>query len=671
MYRRDIDGLRAIAILSVVFFHAFPKTIPGGFIGVDIFFVLSGFLITNILFIELRSGGINWSSFYLKRIKRIFPALILVLISAIILGYFLLLDGEFEALGKHIVGSSLFLNNFVLWQEAGYFDKASELKPLLHLWSLGIEEQFYLFWPLLLFFSSKLRLNIFLTLITCSLISFLCNVNWVSEQHVSAFFLPFSRFWELAVGGVLAVFIYERNQANTPEAIDLSSNRFFFVNAPSFIGLFLLVIGFFTFREGMLYPGWRALIPTLGTALLILTPHSYVNKSLLSLKPMVFIGLISYPLYLWHWELLSFAEIVFSGEVPIQIIYSFIILSFFLAWVTYQFIEQPIRIKKRSNTSDLKVVACLVISLFSIGLFGSMIFVSGGMKSRSLVKKIEMLNSDIDDFYQYKNFVTECELNDSKALKAKITSCIQTHVGNAKKVIWGDSHAEHLLPGIMKLDRHNNWLLLSQSSCPPLVGVASYRVGKKDKCIEANKAILDAIVNNPNIQLVVLASLGPMYVSKEGFSAQHKKIRSKHILEYHLGAPEILASDKPSIFYAGLSHTVRLLKRAGKKVVLFQDVPEIPFMAKRCIKRPLGPSKPCIVSRSRIEERQKVYKGILNQVHLEQGVPLFDPKDIFCNSVYCQVMQGNHLWYRDSHHMSTVGSEAVANKFVPWLSEQV
>lgn len=203
-YRPDIDGLRAIAVLSVVIFHAFPNLLKGGFIGVDIFFVISGFLISTIILNGLEKDSFSFVEFYSRRIKRIFPALLLVLIASFVLGWFVLLADEYKQLGKHIAGGAGFVSNFVLWKESGYFDNTSETKPLLHLWSLGIEEQFYIVWPLLLWFVWKQRLNPLTITLIVMLSSFILNISTVQSDAVAAFYSPQTRFWELLTGSILA-----------------------------------------------------------------------------------------------------------------------------------------------------------------------------------------------------------------------------------------------------------------------------------------------------------------------------------------------------------------------------------------------------------------------------------------------------------------------------------
>lgn len=211
-YRPDIDGLRAVAVLSVVAFHAFPNWMKGGFMGVDVFFVISGFLISTIIFENLESDTFSFSEFYARRIKRIFPSLLLILIASYVFGWFILLADEYKQLGKHIAAGAGFISNFVLWNEAGYFDNSAETKPLLHLWSLGIEEQFYIVWPFIIWFAWRKKFNLLTLTIIVALVSFALNIKGVKQDLVATFYSPQTRFWELLSGSVLAWFaLYKKD----------------------------------------------------------------------------------------------------------------------------------------------------------------------------------------------------------------------------------------------------------------------------------------------------------------------------------------------------------------------------------------------------------------------------------------------------------------------------
>lgn len=361
-HRTDIDGLRGIAVLSVVAFHAFPSTLRSGFVGVDIFFVISGFLITSIILNDIASDRFSFREFYGRRIKRIFPALTVVLTACLVGGAFLMLPDDFRLLGKHVVAGAGFLSNFALWQEANYFDVAAESKSLLHLWSLGIEEQYYLFWPLLIWIASRLRLNLFTLFLAIFAISLALCVRWTPVNQVAAFYSPASRFWELAAGSMLAQLTLSMPRAvvfaEAAIAGAISSVIFdrgaverekVYRDFLSLAAFALITSSVFVITRRHEFPGWWALLPVFGTYLAINAgPQAMLNRLLLSNRVLVWIGLVSYPLYLWHWRLLVFARYLYgAAEPPVQVRGLLMTVALVLAWLTYRFVEFPIRFKSR------------------------------------------------------------------------------------------------------------------------------------------------------------------------------------------------------------------------------------------------------------------------------------------------------------------------------------
>ncbi|MDP2071189.1 MAG: acyltransferase family protein [Methylotenera sp.] len=369
-----MDGLRAVAVLSVVIYHAFPKFIRGGFIGVDIFFVISGFLISTIIFGSLERNSFNFIEFYSRRIKRIFPALLLVLTASFVFGWFALLADEYKQLGKHIAGGAGFISNFLFWKESGYFDNAAETKPLLHLWSLGIEEQFYIVWPLLLWLAWKKRFNLLTITILVAVISFALNISKVHSDAVAAFYSPQTRFWELLVGSVLAYMTMHRRSLSPKfkHKLDMWLGQIIYAQAPeangktlhnvqSLLGAFLILAGLLIITKERHFPGWWAVVPTLGALLIISAGvHSWFNRVVLSNRVLVWFGLISFPLYLWHWPLLSFVRIIESGTPSRQIRIAAVLISIALAWLTYKFIEKPIRFGKHGKAKTITLFLLMI-----------------------------------------------------------------------------------------------------------------------------------------------------------------------------------------------------------------------------------------------------------------------------------------------------------------------
>lgn len=479
-YRADIDGLRALAILSVVIFHAFPSVLRGGFVGVDVFFVISGFLISGIIFKSLQRGGFSFAEFYAHRIKRIFPALTIVLTSCYAFGWFVLLPNEFKQLGKHIAAGAGFVQNFVLWSEVGYFDTAAELKPLLHLWSLAIEEQFYLFYPLLVFIVWRAGLNVLLLVLLLGLLSFAFNVMNVVQSPVSTFFMPQTRFWELLAGALLAYLqlplhgrqgeripylpfylrlFHEASRPRWPQCIH---------NWVSALGLLLVVAAVLRITRNDAFPGWWALAPVVGTFLLIFAgPSAWVNRVILSNKLVVFVGLISYPLYLWHWPILAFARIMAEGMPAAKSRIAAVAVSFILAWLTYRLIERPVRFGRKTWTRT----AIPTLALTLIGFIGYNAFQRDGLAFRIPGEVRHIVNSNYE--YAKDARVGKCWLSAEQAPDGFASECIEapSTAASPSLLVWGDSHAARLYPGLRSVSRDRIVLSqLTRDGCPPILG---------------------------------------------------------------------------------------------------------------------------------------------------------------------------------------------------------
>jgi peptidoglycan/LPS O-acetylase OafA/YrhL len=399
-YRPDIDGLRAIAVLLVVAFHYYPhwiegsKFIQGGFIGVDIFFVISGFLITSIIYKEIVSKTFSLQLFYIRRIRRIFPALLIMLTCVLLFGWYVFLPDEFSALSKHIMGGIGFSSNFILWNEVGYFDDSADTKPLLHLWSLGIEEQFYIIWPALLLFLINKRF--FFSISIIFLISFLLNILLAQTSPTLIFYSTFTRAWELIMGGIASLLYYKIPQ-------NITNNKKHFINLFPIIGLFIIIIGVIYLNGKNIYPYYYALIPTIGTTLIIIgNKEAFINKYLLSNKYLVYIGLISFPLYLWHWPLLVLYKTSFDLDaVTLTSRFILLIFSFVLASITYHLFELPIR---KFGTKAVKYLVLYSLVLATIACLSYKGIVSPRLNGDQINK---VLSSKTDWVFPGNQFTSE------------------------------------------------------------------------------------------------------------------------------------------------------------------------------------------------------------------------------------------------------------------------
>ncbi|HTY04740.1 MAG TPA: acyltransferase family protein [Rhodocyclaceae bacterium] len=505
-YRPDIDGLRAVAILSVLSYHAFPAAMPGGFIGVDIFFVISGFLIASIIFRGLLHGRFSFLGFYGGRIRRLFPALLIVLTSAFAVGWFSLLPDEFAQFGKHVAGGIGFSDNILLWQESGYFDRAAELKPLLHLWSLGIEEQYYLVFPGMVWLLWHWRNHLLVILASLGTLSFFFNLSFVGSHPVAAFFLPQFRVWELLVGASLASWHLRQAQVVVKRTAALHGPNIEsrLLDLVSIAGLLLIAVALATIRSTDDFPGWWAVLPVFGSAALMAAgPHALVNRMLLSHPLPVFLGLISYPLYLWHWPLLSFVRIIEGGEPSASTRAGLMAAAVLLAWLTYRLVERPIRFGPRPLTKT-GLLACAAAV---VGFIGFNDYQRDGLPFRkgfavrvpSVLQPLAAYRFDDDRHFRS----GLCHLRVSEGPEGYAGVCAdEADKGRASLFLWGDSHAAQFYPG---LAAELPSIRLEQYTSPGCQPTLDWQVPGFPRCVEINAFVMRKIEELKPDQVVLVS----------------------------------------------------------------------------------------------------------------------------------------------------------------------
>ena len=643
-YRSDIDGLRAIAVLSVVGFHAFPSRFMGGFVGVDVFFVISGFLISSVIYKGKKENEFTFTDFYARRIKRIFPALVVVLVACTIFGWLFLIPSDFLLLGKDVAAGAAFISNFELLQEQGYFDTAAELKPLLHLWSLGVEEQFYIVWPLLMALAWRKQNAPLVIAKIIFVVSFVLNVVLTNASAPVAFYIPVTRFWELMLGCILAIATLDTAKPSTFAGV--AFDRFARLNswtqkvareATSWIGITFLVFSVLLINKERPFPGWWALMPTFGAILLILGGSTaWINRRMLAHPALVYIGLISYPLYLWHWPLLSFARLLHGGEPSTLTKTTCIFVSFILAELTYRFIEKPIRFRTAAHTSKTVFAS---IALATIGVVGVTIFVYDGLPSRF---PVEIQNSIRDyskaSLVAYRNNV--CFLNIDAGFSQFGKECEEFGQSGGKKIVlWGDSHAAQLFPGLEQVWRRDHAFDLVQytaSSCPPLF---SFVITAHEKCTSINDDIAQKI-----------ALLIPDTVIMAGYWVAY----------YQSGDPEAIDE--------AIRQTVNRLKSMGvRRIIGIGQFPIWTVPPPRILSQIYSPF--ARISTSEPEELGH-NKALLNwrafdtdrtvkKAFVKAGATFVSPKSTLCNTEGCLLIVP-HLngmpmdW--DTNHMTIAGS---------------
>lgn len=507
LWRNDITGLRALAVLPVIFYHAFPSLVPGGFFGVDIFFVISGYLISGIIFRNVYRGTFSYLEFYSKRIKRIIPNLFLLLLFVLIAGYFLLFEDDYNNLGRHVYSSAAFIENFRLLSEIGYFTEDALRKPLLHLWSLAIEEQFYIVFPIICVLIWKLSKSIRLMGILVFSITIASLIAGLTSSDKSfAFYFPLTRFWELGAGIIIAYI-------ETFQIIDTRKISLGLRHAFSMVGLFFTLGVMFCYKPTWLHPGFITLFPVLGAVLFILSqPSALINKYLLGWSPMVFVGLISYSLYLWHWPLLSFLNICLPSP-SYQYTVLAIALSFVLATVVYYYVENPIR-RSTLNLSlwqfKVPVAILLLIALILPASFGYVLRKTEGLPNRAINHEFPELTRIRED------------VNWSKQPRIKIENIdvYGLNSGMPEIIFAGDSHANQYYYRMTTLSQKFSKYagMIHSSGCFVLY------TGGKDKCQKAAKALYK-LLDKPQVKRVVIFNKWGSNYDQEYFQEGIKKFR--------------------------------------------------------------------------------------------------------------------------------------------------
>jgi peptidoglycan/LPS O-acetylase OafA/YrhL len=649
-YRPDVDGLRAVAILAVVFYHIFPTVLTGGFVGVDVFFVISGFLISRIIFKGIKAEKFSFLQFYSNRIRRIFPALLLMLVASYICGWFILLPDDFKVIGRHTLAGLAFVQNFVLMREAGYFDTASELKPLMHLWSLAIEEQFYLIYPVLLVAMTRMKRSWLVGLASIAFISFAINVYDIHTDVVRSFFSPESRFWEMSFGGMLAWF---SGRGLTYETTAVKS-RLLRKSIASACGLFFILVAAVLFDHATPFPGWFALLPVSGAVLLIYAgPLSIVNRFVLSNRVMVGIGLISYPLYLWHWPLLAYVRIFESKAPSLEVRIVVLLLSFLFAWLTYRFLES--KLKQIANKN--RVVQILVGVAVVVAAIGFMTDRQDGFEFRSVADSKRSILQNLKWPWETSN----CDV------KFKISPCLQSseHPGI---LVLGDSHSNHLYPGLSSIAPSG---VFAAGACAPIEGV-SIRVQKNQErhpcaTVDTLKQGLELLEQAPSAKTVLLAGFWRPALSGEILNQREREMWGRVHLESKY--PEEKDLPNETLVLNGLVRSVQKLREAHRRVVVLRDTFDLADeLPEFCRLQSRSMPNDCSISRSEVLQRRRPEDKLV--AALTEKFPdleVVDPIDLFCDADRCFLMRGGHLYYRDQHHLSAEGSRALAEILLPIL----
>lgn len=660
-YRPDIDGLRAFAVLAVVTFHAFPATVRGGFLGVDVFFAISGYLICGILLRELEAGSFSFLQFYSRRVRRIFPALLLVLAALLPLGWHMLLPDEYAALGKHILGGATFSSNLLLWSEAGYFDAAAKAKPLLHLWSLGIEEQFYIFFPLLLWACAKRHFRLITIILFLTLLSFLDNIYLHTIDRTADFYSPLARVWELLAGaGLCAALRQESTQRVLLRADKLCASLLYSPARPNdgrSLSLALAVTGFCLLGVGLLlarqttpWPGYEAVLPILGALCLMAAgPHNAVSATVLCNRVSVFVGRISYPLYLWHWPLLSLAFIQRGGLTADTRLLrvGLVLLSFALAVATYLLVEKPIRFGQSARRAK---VWGLVAGMALMAGAGGTIYGLAGLPERAKFREIAAALQQLERpprqdaaGLAYTGIRTEqllyCRYTDARARETV--------------AIVGDSHASSAYVGVARLGTRESFNSV-------LLGwwIPGGAIWRPDDFRKYSGVIFNILQRKKEIRKVFLVTRGMIYIT----SVDNAGDRA--------GVPRQEPPVGEDNYKKSLQEFIDMLRAVGKEVFVVAENPELLADPRDYINRNTTVAQLknnfLHVPKSDVLSRQQAYLDILANIKDATVIPTIDA---FCPTEQCTVFSADGLpLYYDDDHLSVAGSIFQAEQILrPYL----
>jgi peptidoglycan/LPS O-acetylase OafA/YrhL len=616
-YRPDIDGLRAIAVGSVIAYHAFPNFFKGGFVGVDIFFVISGYLISGIIVDAVQRRRFSYLDFYIRRIRRIFPALVIVIAATLLVGWYVLLPDEFERLGKHLAAGAGFATNLVLWGEAGYFDVSSDTKPLLHLWSLAIEEQFYILWPLILGLVWRRKRGLLLATLSIATISFAYNVVNVVHDPVAAFYSPLARFWELMLGGILAYLVRQNGEWLA---------QFHALRAAC--GLLLICVSVFVLNREFAFPGYWALLPTFGAFLVIAAGFTnWISKYLLGNRLMVGVGLISYPLYLWHWPILVFAKIVKGGLLTPTDRVTAIAASVALAFLTYRFVEYPIR-----HSSSPRAPQGLAAAMAGAGALGLLIF-TGVIDSRLRNENIAPILAASYD-WQYPPVAAE---NHSFG---ELRYFRERSKLDSYTVFVGDSNMEQYAPRIDRVIKDNaaavNGAILvgNQQWCNFLIDI----ILGVDRCPTAF-AQLQALINADSTVAVAFA---------ESWINDEDALRNPDNQQRFVRFLRAIADKKRVYLILNIPSGAEL-------------APKSMFTGSRLHEITAKPVASISFDFDQFEQRYAAINKVLAASAEQSGAKLIDPIAYLCPQAHCAVFDADgRPLYLDSFHMTRSYATRVA-----------
>jgi len=664
-YREDIDGLRAIAVSSVVLYHFGVTGFGGGYVGVDIFFVISGYLIGSIVFAQLGKNKFSFSNFYIRRIRRLFPASFAMTVFSLLLGYWLLLPGDFRELGQSIVASTLYASNVLFYLKAGYFDTASHMKPLLHTWSLSVEEQFYLIFPLAAWLCYRyLRRAMLAVFIFACLASFAAAVIYINHDQSAVFYLYPFRAWEMFLGVVAGMGGW-------------SFGKYGQQRLPSHLiavtGLVLVCYPILFYTKETQFPGLTALAPCLGTLLLLLSGAQAGNSvtRLLSTAPFVFLGKISYSLYLWHWPIFVFYTYALVREPTFTDSLILILATLAASIFSWKYIEQPFREPATNGNEKRRAFGSTFVASSLCILIGFFIYKADGLPAR-MDPETARISAVSNDFLRD---WTGCLKAENSVLPG-LNHCVVGNPYQSKNLllVWGDSHAAAFRAGIKAAAEQSQQdvLMLWRTGCPPVVGLrkeeSANSTQENRECTPHNEKVMEYIQQNENIKAVVLVGRWSYYLNGRGVGTDADHLIT--LTSLTSAAPDKNTAD---LFMNAFDNTLKSLQQKNVKLYVMEQVPEFSRYNSSKLARQLqtgtsdaaGAQHLFTESYSDVVARQGSMQNYLADAERAGKVSIVKTHSLFCQADICSLMLNGTPAYFDNNHVTTTASLYMQSLYAP------
>ena len=629
IYRNDIDGLRAIAVMAVILYHLDFTFVPGGFIGVDIFFVISGFLITQTIQKDILANKFTITHFYVKRIRRIVPALFVTTFVTILFALLILPINELKEFSLSLLSVSTFTSNIFFWRNLDYFSVAAELKPLLHTWSLGIEEQFYIIFPIFMLWTKNLTyIKILFWVLIFLFLSFALSVSPLGVDHPSAnFYLPVTRFWELFMGAALALSIKY-----------ISNNSKYLNNFLALIGLLLILLPMVLLDQHSIFPGMNAFYPVAGATLIIYSGSGYKTfvSFFLSNKYIGYIGLISFSLYLWHWPIIALTKHIIIGEFSIKLQLIILIITVILSALTYKFVEQPFRINQKLK-NFLQIKAGL-ITLISLAVMAIAIYIFVFIRIDYQEKNTPQMNTNCFKTKETLESTKECSFGDKDSEKIFL--------------LYGDSHSESMYPVYQKLALENGWrgIPVSFHACAPLFDIFRHDgyVSTTNCTGEYSNNVQEFLEDNKeNIDMVFLVSRWTIY-EKGWFKNGRLQQKNTHFIS-DKETKSKNSEDSSKVLKKAIIRTV-------DKISGTLNIPTVILKPIPILQANISRFTPNITKEEYLEQRNFI-DIIFSSLEQNPLINIIDPIDIFCPTDICKMYDDdNNALYKDDNHVNYEGS---------------